>query len=47
MESHGQVGVDKVVTSGSLGGVMVGRLTQNASDVGSIPALDTISSLPL
>ena len=33
------MGVSRVVTSGNLGGVMVSTLTQNASNVGSIPAL--------
>ena len=31
-----------VVTSGSLHGVMVSTLAQNARDVGSVPALGTI-----
>ena len=31
-----------VVTSGSLGGVMVRMLAQNARDVGSIPTLGAI-----
>ena len=34
--------MDAVVTSGFLGGVMVGTLTRNASDADSIPALGTI-----
>ena len=39
---HRQVDVGTVVTSGSLGGIMVSTLAQNASDVGSIPLLGTI-----
>ena len=34
--------VGRVVTSESLGGVMVSTLTRNARDVGSIPTLGTI-----
>ena len=41
-EPHRQVGVSMVVTSGSLGGVMVSTLDQNAKDVCSIPALGAI-----
>ena len=37
-----KVAVGRVVTSGSLGGVMVRTLAWNARDVGSIPALGTI-----
>ena len=44
-ELHRQVGVGRVVTSGSLGGVMVCTLVWNARDVGSTPALD-FSSTP-
>ena len=36
------VGVGRVVTSKSLGGVMVCTLAQNVTDVGSIPALDIL-----
>ena len=41
-EPHGQAGVGMVLTSGSLGGVIVSTLARNARDVGSIPALGTI-----
>ena len=41
-ELHRQIGVGIVVTSGSLHGVMVSTLAQNAKDVGSILALGTI-----
>ena len=41
-EPHRQVGVGRVVTPGSLGGVMVGMLAQNVRDVGSIPVLGMI-----
>ena len=41
-EPHRQVDVDSVVTSGSLGGVMVSTLAWNASDVDPIPALGAI-----
>ena len=41
-EPHRQAGIGKVVTSGSLGDVMVSTLAQNARGVGSIPALGTI-----
>ena len=41
-ESHTQVGVDMVVTSGSLGGVMVSILAWNARDVDSILSLGAI-----
>ena len=41
-ELHRQVGVGTVVTSGSLGGVMVNIPAWNARDVGSIPSLGTI-----
>ena len=34
--------MDRVVTSGNLGGKMVSTLAQNARDRGSIPALGTI-----
>ena len=36
---HTQVGVGRMVLSGSLGGEMVNTLSRNARDVGSIPAL--------
>ena len=39
---HRQVGVDRIVTSWHLGGVMVSSLAQNARDVGSRPTLGTI-----
>ena len=38
-EPYKQIGVDRVMTSGSLGGVMVNTLPLNARYVGSIPAL--------
>ena len=41
-ELHIQVGVDRVVTSGSLGGVMVNTMARNAIGVASILALGTI-----
>ena len=41
-ELHRQVAVGKVVTSGSLCGVMVSILAQNVRDMGSIPTLGTI-----
>ena len=41
-EPHSNVGVVTVVTSGSLGGVMVSILVQNARDAGSIPSIGTI-----
>ena len=41
-EPHRQVGVVRVVTSGSLGGEMVGTLAQSAKDVSSFPALGAI-----
>ena len=34
--------MDRMVTSGSLRGVVVSTLTQNARDVGSIPVLGII-----
>ena len=43
-EPHRQVGMDRMVTSGSLGGEMVSILAQNARDVGSIPTLGAIFS---
>ena len=39
IESQRQVGVDRVITSVRLGGVIVSRLVQNARDVGSIAGL--------
>ena len=36
---HRQVGVGRVVTPGSLGGVMISTQAQNARDVGSIPTI--------
>ena len=41
-EPHRQIGVDRVVTLGSLGGVTVSTLAQNARDVSSIPAVGAI-----
>ena len=38
-ESHRQVGMGRVITSRSLGSVMVRTLSRNARDVGSNPAL--------
>ena len=42
MEPYRQVGMGRVVTSGSLVGVMVSTLAWNARDVGYIPTLDAI-----
>ena len=39
---HIQVGMGRVVTSGSLGSVMVSTLAQNVRDVDSIPTLGTL-----
>ena len=36
-EANGQVGVDIVVTSGSLDGIMVSTLARNVKHVGLIP----------
>ena len=41
-EPYKQIGMGRVVTSGSLCGVMVSTLDQNDRDVGSIPTLGTI-----
>ena len=41
-EPHRQVGVGRVGTSGSLGGIIVSTLSQNARDLGSIPTLGAI-----
>ena len=41
-EPHGQVGMDRMTISGSLGDLMVSTLTRNARDVGLIPALSAI-----
>ena len=41
-ELHGEGGLDRVVTSGSLGGVMISTLGWNTRDMGSIPALGTV-----
>ena len=41
-EPHRQVGVGSMVTSGSLGSLMVSTLAQNARGVGSIPTLGPI-----
>ena len=40
--SHREVGMGSVLTSGSLCGVVVNTLAQNASDVGLNPALGAI-----
>ena len=37
--------MDRVATSGNLGGVMVSTLVCNSRDMGSIPALDAISPI--
>ena len=45
-ELHRQVGYHGILlTSGSLGVVMVSTLARNARDVGSIPALGTIFTI--
>ena len=44
-ELHRHVGVDTVITSRSLGGVMIITLARNARDVRSILALGTIFSI--
>ena len=41
-EPHRQVGVGRVMTSGSLGGVMVSTLAQNSKDARSVSALGTV-----
>ena len=41
-KQHRQIGVRRVLTSGSLGDVMVRILAQNARDVGSFPVFGTI-----
>ena len=41
-ELHKQMGMDRVMTSGSLGGTIVSTLTWNTIGVGTIPALGTI-----
>ena len=41
-EQYRQVGLDRVVTSGNIGGVVVSTLVWNARSVGVIPALGTI-----
>ena len=41
-ELHRQVGTGRVMTSGSLGGVMVSTLAQDARVVGTIPILAVI-----
>ena len=41
-EPHRQTGMDRVMTSGSLGGVMVSKQIQNAKDVCSMTSLDTM-----
>ena len=48
-EPHRQVGVGRVVESGSLGGVMISTLAEIARDVGLISALELYFpySLPL
>ena len=42
MEPHRLVGIDRVMTSASLGGVVVSTLARHTRDVGSIPALGAI-----
>ena len=42
-----QVAVDRLVTSGILGGVMVSTLFKNTSVVGSIPTLSAIFHQPV
>ena len=44
-EPHKQVGVDSIVTSGNLGGVMVSKGAWNARDVVSIPVLGIIFAM--
>ena len=44
-EPHRQVCEDRLVTSGSLAGVMVITLAQTARDMGSIPAIGAIFAL--
>ena len=39
---HRQIGMDKVVILGSLGGVIFSTPAQNTRDLGSIPALGAI-----
>ena len=41
-DPHRKVCVGRVVISGTIGGVMISILAQNARDVGSIPLLDAI-----
>ena len=38
-EPHRRVGLGRVVTSSSLGGVMINTLARHAKDVGSIPTI--------
>ena len=44
-EPYRQVGVGKVIRSGSLGGVMVSTLARNARDMGLIASLGAIFSI--
>ena len=44
-EPCGQVGIDRVMTPGSLGGIMVRTLARNARVVGSISTLGATSSI--
>ena len=41
-EPHREVGMDSMIKSGSLGGIMVSTLTQNARGVGSISTLGPV-----
>ena len=41
-EPHRQVAVGRVVTLGSVGGVMISTMALNARDLGSIPSLGEI-----
>ena len=41
-EPYRQVDKDRLVTSGTLGGIMVGTLARNARHVGSIPVVGAI-----
>ena len=46
-DSHWQVGIDAMVTSESLGGVMVSRLGRNLGGLGSNPVLDALSPISI
>ena len=41
-EPHRQVGLDRIITSGRLGGLMVSTMAQNTRAMGSTPALGAI-----